>query len=483
MSEDTSESSGREDAPEVTQAERGAPPKISGRVLPTLNPDGTRYWIRPKPYRGRLYWRRFAVAWGLMLLFAALPYLPINGKPAMLLDIPHRQFTFFGTTFFANDTTILLFLLPAIAIAIFFLTALFGRVWCGWTCPQTVYMEFLFRPIERLLEGSPSSQRKIDKRGMSGRRAAKLAIYLAIAIFIAHMFLAYFVGVKTLSQWIQRSPLEHPFPFLVMAGTTALIFFDFAYFREQTCLVACPYGRIQSVLLDRHSLVVGYDPNRGEPRGRKAARTAAAGLTFGDCIDCNACVATCPTGIDIRNGVQMECVNCTQCIDACDQIMTRIGKPTGLIRYTSQAELEQTKESKLRPRVIIYPLLLTVAVVGLVTSLTVRSQTEVIVLRSAEAPFRYITKTGVANHFEIKVHNRGEKPQRYYLRIEGLPQARLIAPLNPLNVAAFKYETATIFVVLPASQFRSGRRAVTLIIDNRAGFIYKKRFVLRGPRG
>ncbi len=398
-------------------------PTSNERVLPTMNKDGTRRWIHPKLFTGKLHTQRKWLAYFLMLIFVVLPYLRWNGKHLFLLDLTARRFTIFGFTFFPTDTLILWLSLLAIGLAIFLFTALFGRVWCGWACPQTVYMEFLFRPIEHWLEGPPAQRLKRDKESFfSPIRLLKYAIFLLIAAILANSFLAYFVSPEVLWIWVRESPFKHPAPFLVMLITTLLIFFDFAYFREQTCLVACPYGRIQSALLDRNTLIVGYDPNRGEPRGRAAQRktsippspstqpipsippspstqpipsippssstqpipsippssstpsvvsfaslaTSASSATsspsadvWGDCIDCGACVTACPMGIDIRDGLQMECINCAQCIDACDAIMTKVNKPKGLIRYASQAEIEGGPRLRLkRPRTLVYSVLI-----------------------------------------------------------------------------------------------------------------------------
>src|SRR5690348_1587838 len=205
-----------------------------------------------------------------MVVFFAIPYVKIGGKPLMLLDLPRREFTFGGVTFLPTDTLLLMLLMMSILITVFLLTALFGRVWCGWSCPQTVYMEFLFRPIERWLEGGRSGSMHLDSQGIRGqmnpRRISKYAIYFVLALLLAHTFLAYFVGVDQLAVWVRRSPAQHPTSFALMALTTSAIMFDFSFFREQTCLVACPYGRWQSALLDKQSLIVAYDRNRGEPR-------------------------------------------------------------------------------------------------------------------------------------------------------------------------------------------------------------------------
>lgn len=258
-------------------------PVPSHRVLPTLNNDGSRRWVRPKPFNGRYHTRRLIVAWLLIVLFAGLPFVRISGEPVVLLDIPGRKFVLFGATFLPTDGVLLMLLMLSIFIAIFLLTSLFGRVWCGWGCPQTVYMEFVFRPIERLLEGSRGQQLKLDREGPNARRILKLGIYAILSVLVANVFLAYFVGTDSLSRWVRQSPVEHPIPFLVVLGTSALVFFDFAYFREQMCTVICPYARLQSVLLDESSLIVGYDAKRGEPRGKGRA-------LGGDCIDCKACV-------------------------------------------------------------------------------------------------------------------------------------------------------------------------------------------------
>jgi cytochrome c oxidase accessory protein FixG len=450
-----------------------------GRVLSTLNEDGTRRWLRPKLSPGHFWRMRRVAAYLLMVVFFLVPYLRMRGKPLVLLDVPHRQFTLFGYTFLPTDTLLFMLLLMSIAISIFLLTALFGRVWCGWACPQTVYMEFLFRPIERLFEGGRSGSMKFDREGgLHWRRVAKNGVYLVLALFLAHTFLAYFVGIDQLVQWVRQSPVEHPTSFLIMAGTTALIFFDFGYFREQTCLVACPYGRLQSVLLDRQSVIVGYDPLRGEPRGHLVKDRPA---TAGDCIDCGACVLTCPTGIDIRDGLQMECIHCTQCADACDAIMDRVGKPRGLIRYTSRDEVEGKPTRLLRPRVVLYPLALAVAVGLLAFNLGTKADTDVTLLRGAGAPFTRQPDGSVVNQIRVKLTNRTATAHAYRVEVLGVAGASLIAPQNPFTVQGSSTGETSVFVVVPAASFHDDRLSSTIRVTDGAGFSLDVPFELIGP--
>lgn len=456
-------------------------PTATGRVLPTLNQDGSRRWIRPKPSHGKFFAQRRTVAYGLMLIFFLIPHVRVGGKPVILLDLPRREFTFGGHTFLPTDTLLLMLFLMSILIGIFLLTALFGRVWCGWTCPQTVYMEFLFRPIERLLEGGRSGSLQLDRLGARGhlhpRRLAKYAIYLALALFLAHTFLAYFAGVEQLAVWVRRSPFEHPTSFAIMALTTAAIMADFTWFREQTCLVACPYGRFQSVLLDRQSLIVAYDVNRGEPRAKGKQRAEGVG----DCIDCNACVLTCPTGIDIRDGLQMECIHCTQCADACDDIMIKVGKPTGLIRYTSRAALEGAKLRMLRPRVVLYPLALAVTFGAFLFVLGTKAPADITVLRGLGEPYTVEMDGRVANQVRVKIANRSRQDHAYAIEVTGLGNGTMIAPQNPLPVSAGATEATSIFVLLPKGAFHDGERAVGIRITDGAGFTSEVPYRLVGP--
>jgi cytochrome c oxidase accessory protein FixG len=474
------------------------PPKPKGRVLSTLNEDGSRRWLRPRPAPGRfLTWRR-VVAYALIAVFTLIPYIQMSGKPIILLDIVNREFTFFGKTFLPTDTLLLALFIVSVFVTVFFVTALAGRVWCGWACPQTVYLEFLYRPIERLFEGRPDAKGRV-KPVPGWRKAAKYAVFLLCSLFLAHTFLAYFVGVETLFQWMQRSPLEHPTAFLVVAAVTGLMMFDFGFFREQVCIVACPYGRFQSVMLDRQSLIVSYDPHRGEPRGKlkrspkKAAGTRKEGGDVslkvlpeepeqGDCIDCHMCVTTCPTGIDIREGLQMECVGCAQCIDACDAVMDKIGKPRGLIRYSSQAAIDGEKPSLIRPRVIIYPLILLTLVTAFIITLAGKQDADVIVFRGFGAPYAMLDSGEVANQVRVKITNRSEQTTTYSIAALGAESLRLIPPdATTVTLEPGEVSEQTLQVLAPPEIFERGKRPITVRVSDNDEFVEEKPWTLQGP--
>jgi cytochrome c oxidase accessory protein FixG len=444
-----------------------------------MNRDGSRRRIRPKLSKGRFYRQRLIVAWGLILTFTLIPILKLNGKPLMLLDIGKREFTFFGATFLPTDTFLLMLLLFAIFVGIFLITAIWGRVWCGWGCPQTVYMEFLYRPFETFIEGGRSKQQKIDRTGGSPRRLVKHVVFFVVSAFLANTFLAYFVGWDRLLGWMTSSPAQHPAAFGVMLVTTLLMWGDFGWFREQTCILACPYGRFQSVLLDRQSLVVGYDEDRGEPR--KPWRKTED-RTAGDCIDCGLCVSTCPTGIDIREGaLQMECIACTQCIDACDAVMDRIGKPRGLVRYTSQAELESGPQRFIRPRLVAYSAILIIMFGTLAFSLAGKSTADVTILRGLGAPFSVLPSGEVSNQIRIKIANRSDEERSYTFELVDGEGLTLVAPENPLMVGAGESQLTAAFITASPDAFTAGELEITLRVFDGVDYDESRTYRLLGP--
>ncbi len=446
------------------------------RVLSTLNADGSRRWLNPRVSKGRLWQRRRIVAWALIFIFVSLPHIYIGGRQWVLLDVAHREFTIFGRMFYPTDTLLLALALISVFVTIFFFTAVLGRVWCGWACPQTVYLEFVFRPIDRLFEGKKGAKGIYAAIGVLPkpiRRLLRFAVYFILAFFLAHTFLAYFVGSHELLHWVTGPPADHPFGIGIVALVTVAMLFDFLFFREQLCLVACPYGRFQSVMLDRSSLIVGYDEKRGEPRGK--ARRAPKGdvhlktvppeQELGDCVDCTMCVQVCPTGIDIRNGLQMECIHCAQCIDACNSVMTKLGRAPGLIRYSSQSALQRAKRGFLRPRVIVYPLILTAALGGLVLVAASKTGFDATLVRRRGQPFNTLPSGEVTNQGSLRITNRTKLPQNFTINPpEGVV---ILSPTGDLQVEPGEMLSVDMLVAVRPEYFagHAGVRTAAFIID------------------
>ena len=455
-------------------------PVPQNRILSTLREDGSRRWLHPRVSCGRFWRARRALAYALIAVFTVVPYIRIGERPAVLLDIPNREFTVLGFTFLPTDTLLLALLVVSAVLSIVLVTALFGRFWCGWMCPQTVYTEFVFRPLERPFDGPPGRGHALGKKGTPVRKVLKYVTYFGISIYLAHTFLAYFVGVESLAQWVRRPPLEHPIAFLVMLAVTGLMLFDFSYFREQTCIVACPYGRFQSVMLDRDSLIVSYDPSRGEPRG-KGRRGGAGAAGMGDCVDCGMCTDTCPTGIDIRDGLQLECVACTQCIDACDNVMERIGKPRGLIRFSSQAHIAGERGRVARPRIVIYPAILLVLACAFGFVLAGKQTADVTLLRGLGVPFTELTPGEITNQIRVKIKNRSGQDAEYTIELANDGQGRLATGENPIPVSIDETRTVPVLITLPRTAFQNGRYDATLRVSDGQQFDEELTYRLLGP--
>jgi len=453
------------------------------QVLSTLDAEGKRRWLFPRLSPGRFLLARRLFAYFLIAVFTLLPYITINGHPAILLDIVHRKFHIFGFTFLPTDTVLLALLMVGVLISIFLLTALFGRLWCGWACPQTVYMEFVYRPIERLFCGT-TGKGGVPRREVTGwRKLAMYAVFFIISFYLAHTFLAYFVGVENLRQWIFGSPLEHPIPFTVVVLVTGLMMFDFCYFREQLCIIACPYGRLQSVLVDRQSLIISYDPKRGEPRGKLEKGVPIEQRTKGDCIDCHMCVTTCPTGIDIRKGLQMECIGCAQCIDACDSIMDRIGRSRGLIRYSSQQAIEGEKPKLLRPRVIFYPAILLIVVALFGVTLGFKSDADITLLRTRANPYMPYQQGLIANPMRLKIVNRTDAAATYSVEPVTDADVRIISEALPMRVEPGATRTEGVLLVVNPEALVDGQLDIELRVTDEGDFEQHVHARLLGPVG
>lgn len=380
-----------------------------------INDDGSRYIIHPADVKGRFtFWRQFS-AYFLILLYAALPWIDIGGYPALFLDTDAMRFHFLGLTFGSQDLWLAFFLISGLGFGLFYVTALLGRIWCGWACPQTVFLEHVYRRVERWIEGDAIKRRKLDTSGWGFeriiKRSLKHVIFAGLSLALAHMFMAYFVSVPGLWKMMQEAPAENWKVFVFVFAYAAVLYFNFAWFREQLCIVICPYGRLQSALIDEHSMVIGYDEKRGEPRGK------AKDVNAGDCIDCNRCVQVCPTGIDIRQGLQMECIGCSACIDACDTVMDRLKRPRGLVRYDSMEGLEGRKTKYVRPRMILYTVLLMIGAGVLLVSLRGLGDATITTWRAPGSPY-YVDADVVRNQFMVRVTNTKNDKGVYSLQLD-----------------------------------------------------------------
>ncbi len=455
--------------------------------LSSIDASGARLNIIPADVQG--FFRRHR-NWSqavLLIIFLGLPWIEHNGQQIVLLDIINRRFHLFGLTFQSHDAPLLFFLLAIATLGLAFVTAVWGRVWCGWACPQTVFIDAVYRRIEEWTEGSYIERRKLRTQEFSlskfRKTGSKWLLFTAVSSLFAHSFVAYFVGSKSLLAMMQKPPAENWTYFLLIAGFTLLLLFDFAWFREQFCVIMCPYGRIQSVLLEPSSMAIVYDTQRGEPRRQKTTITKKTG----DCVSCNRCVEVCPTGIDIRNGLQMECISCTACIDACDAIMTKVKKPPGLIRYQT---LDGSKINLFKFKTLSYAALITIATVGLIYTLLSREDVNISVLRAIDTPYELTTDINsqptVLNHFRLHLNNQLGQSSRYHVTLSSQSLARgvsLTVAQNSVVIKPYGNWTWHLFVTAPRKLFEhSGTEQADVILTNDKGEIFTEKLALIGPK-
>ena len=424
-------------------------------TVTTINKDGSKYNIHPADVKGSFTLRRRLTAWVLILIYILLPWIKINGYPAVFLDLDKRQFHFMGLTLFTQDFWVLFFFISGLAFTLFVLSSIVGRVWCGWFCPYTVFLEHLYRRIERFVDGDAPKRRRLDEAPMNKtkffKRAIKWSFYVLVSFILAHVFLSYFISIPGVWSNITDGPAEHITEFLFILAFTGIFTFCFGWFREQFCIILCPYGRFQSALTDDQTVTVFYDYNRGEPRGKMSKNTDKK---LGDCIDCRRCVNVCPTGIDIRNGLQLECVACSACVDACNEIMTKVNRPKGLIRYDSSAGISTGKRKILRPRLFLY-MIFTAIGLGVLGAVFV----------SKAKPFHAgITRVmgttytaneqGVRNQYQIKLTNKRNQDITYTYKLINSPGFELSAGTNTITLGPLQKDTVTFTVFSPVDQYK-----------------------------
>lgn len=376
--------------------------------LATVTSEGKRKWIFPKKPSGRFYNARNIVSFILLLILFITPFIKVDDHPFMLFDIMNRNFILFGIPFGPHDFHLFVLAMIAIIVFIILFTVVFGRVFCGWACPQTIFMEMVFRKIEYWIEGDAKDQIKLKAAPWTGikifKKTLKQIIFYAIAFLISHALLAYLIGIDELKEVVTSPPAENLSGFFALIIFSLIFYWVFSNFREQACTIVCPYGRLQGVLLDQDSIVIAYDYKRGEPRGK--LNRGEVERTNGDCIDCHLCVDVCPTGIDIRNGIQMECVNCTACIDECDHVMDKIKKPRGLIRYASLNGIENKAKFTFTSRMALYTVIL-VGLLGLLSYLlSIRTEYSIAILRTPGMLFNEQPNGMVSNLYDLNIVNK-----------------------------------------------------------------------------
>jgi cytochrome c oxidase accessory protein FixG len=401
---------------------------ISFRDRPiNLDEGGSRKWVYAKKPKGLWYTRRTIFSWFVLLFFVAVPFIRINGNPLVLLDIADRRFILFGAIFWAQDTLILALLMLSFIMFIILFTVTFGRLWCGWTCPQTIFLEMVFRKIEYLIEGDYRKRHALDDgpwtREKILKKAAKHSIFIAISLLMTNTFLLWFIGTDKWFQLLSEPISENISSFSIMLVVSAFFYWVYGWFREQICTMVCPYGRMQGVLLDSRSVVVSYDYKRGEPRGAK---------TEGDCIDCRQCISVCPTAIDIRNGTQLECINCAACIDQCNSVMKATKKPPGLIRFDSENGIRNGHTSIWNARNRAYSVVLLILFSFFIYTLLSRPAIETTILRTPGLLYQENEGNIISNVYNIKIVNKTHKK---------LPlEIRLISHQGEIRMAGSKME-------------------------------------------
>jgi cytochrome c oxidase accessory protein FixG len=439
-------------------------------TIGTVDAQGKRVWVYPKKPGGFLHTKRVVVTIILLSLFFAGPFLKIGGQPLLLLNVVERKFIVFGQAFWPQDFVLLALVLITFFVFIILFTVVFGRVWCGWACPQTLFMEMVFRKIEYLIEGNANDQRKLNNGPWNGnkifKKGLKQLIFILISVLIAHTALAYVIGIDQTITIATSSPAEHMGGFFGLLGFTAVFYGVFAWFREQACIVACPYGRLQGVLLSKESIVVAYDWLRGEPRGKlKKNQNQLVETVMGDCIDCKLCVHVCPTGIDIRNGTQLECVNCTACIDACDDVMVKINKPKGLIRFASHNSIKEGIQKLINGKVIGYSIVLVVLLSILGFALSTRSDIELTLLKAPGTIYQKTDDGYITNLYNIEFVNKTFDPVTLEAKIES-PESATLEKVGDqhINIPAEGILKGVYFVKIPTTSITEMKTTVKIAI-------------------
>ncbi len=452
----------------------------------TMEQSGKRKWVFPRKPKGKFTNYRNIVSYILLAVYFATPFISINGNPFLLFDVIDREFYIFGQPFYPQDFFILT--LGAIASLIFIIvfTIAFGRIFCGWICPQTIFLEFIFRKIEYAIEGDRNKQMKLDRQEWNSekiwKRSLKWSIYVVISLIITHFMFMYIVGYREVFRIVSEGPFAHPTNFIVMILFSAAFYFVFAWFREQVCTLVCPYGRLQGVLIDKDTINVFYDFNRGENRAkwRKGEDRKAAGK--GDCIDCHQCVVVCPTGIDIRDGQQLECVNCTACIDACDEVMEKVGLPKGLIRYASENEIERKSSFQFTGRMKGFTVILIFLMGFLGYLLYNRGEMEAKFIKPAGSTF-FVRDGKITNTYNYTFLNKTNDKKIVTVKVIEPSHGEITySASSKIQVDRDKISKGTINISFPESEMKLSKQNITIgVYDMKGNLIDSYQTYFEGP--
>lgn len=452
--------------------------------LATMDEEGKRLWVYPKKPKGKFTNYRSLVSYALLLTLIGGPFVKIAGQPLLLFDVIERRFIIFGQVFWPQDSFLFAIGMITSVVFIILFTVVFGRIFCGWVCPQTIFMEGVFRKIEYLIEGDYMAQKKLDKQPWNRqkilKKSGKHALFILVSMIIMHTFMAYLVGVEKVQQMILEGPAENTGGFMAMIVLTGLFYGVFSRMREQVCTTICPYGRLQGVLLDRQSIVVAYDHVRGEQRGKFRKGEAREEIGKGDCIDCKQCVYVCPTGIDIRNGTQLECINCTACIDACDSIMDRIGKPRGLVRYASEQNIADKLPFNFTTKMSAYTIVLLVLVGVLASLLIIRSDFETTILRTPGMMYQEREDGMITNLYQLKMVNKTNQTKD--IRLELLePAGDLVMVGSDISLEQQGIGEGAFFVAIDPNHLEKMSSKISIGVYGNGELVEKVKTKFLGP--